>query len=143
MVNTMVINKRKQKWIMAAALVVSLALIVLFFLGGGNLQLLKDLISSDVSTDEMRDHLMELGYRGYISTEYFDDIGGDPNDMEDVKLNSRYKVGMWMVAENVLTGTGYAFDHTLESKLQKLRPSDTPWVYDVPAEIWDDRKSYQ
>ena len=63
----MVINKRKQKWIMAAALVVSLALIVLFFLGGGNLQLLKDLVSSNVSTDEMRDHLKELGYRGYVT----------------------------------------------------------------------------
>lgn len=63
----MVINKRKQKWIMTAVLVVSLALIVLFFLGGGNLQLLKDLVSSDVSTDEMRDHLKELGYRGYVT----------------------------------------------------------------------------
>lgn len=63
----MQLSEKKQKWIMGGVLLLVLALVVLFLLGGGNLQLMKELFSGSVSNDELREHLTDLGYRGYIS----------------------------------------------------------------------------
>ena len=41
----MQLSEKKQKWIMGGVLLLVLALVVLFLLGGGNLQLMKELFS--------------------------------------------------------------------------------------------------
>lgn len=61
------ISQSKQKWIMTTILLLLLLFTLAFMFGGSNLQLMKELFSGKVSNEELRDHLMDLGYRGYVS----------------------------------------------------------------------------
>lgn len=92
------------------------------------------------AVDENYDNSYRAGirFRAYINEEFFSSTGGE----QGVKLQERYKAGMWMVPAYYLDA-GLTFDETLEQQITAIdgQPQEgTTWVYDVPVSIWDDRK---
>lgn len=61
-------QQRKQKWLIAIGVFFVLALLLLFALSGRNFRIVKELFTKEMAGDELRDHLMEFGWRGYIVT---------------------------------------------------------------------------
>ncbi len=59
-------QQTKQKLLIALCVTVILALLALFALSGGNLELLKSLFTQNFSNEELRDQLKDFGWRGYI-----------------------------------------------------------------------------
>ena len=57
----------KEKLLIAIILIVLLALLTALALSGGNLALIKSLFAKDLSTEELMDQLMGLGWRGYLA----------------------------------------------------------------------------
>lgn len=57
----------KQKLYIALGVTAVLALLMLFAFSGGNLDLLRSLFVQDLSNEELRDRLMDFGWRGYIT----------------------------------------------------------------------------
>lgn len=60
-------EKRKVNLLISVALIVLVVLLAIFLLSGDNLVLLKSLFVLDLSTEELRDKLMDFGIRGYIT----------------------------------------------------------------------------
>ena len=68
----MVVQKKpRYKILIAAGLVIISALLVLFALSGGNVELLESLFTDNLSNEEMRDLLKDFGWRGYIAVTIF------------------------------------------------------------------------
>ena len=62
------LSKKTKFRILASALVIIITVLLLWmFLSGGNFELLKSVFSDDLSRDEIRERLSELGIRGYIT----------------------------------------------------------------------------
>lgn len=61
-------GQAKRKVLIAVGLVITLVLLALLALSGGNLALLKSLIAQDLTNDELSAQLKEFGWRGYIVT---------------------------------------------------------------------------
>lgn len=59
-------QQTKQKLLIALCVTVILALLALFALSGGNLELLKSLFTQNFSNEELQDQLKDFGWRGYI-----------------------------------------------------------------------------
>ena len=57
----------KQKLYIALGIMAVLALLMLFAFSGGNFALLKSLFTQEFSNEELRDQLMNFGWRGYIT----------------------------------------------------------------------------
>lgn len=60
-------EKRKVNLLISVALIVLFVLLALFLLSGNNLALLKNLFGQGLTGEELRDKLMDLGGRGYIT----------------------------------------------------------------------------
>ena len=59
-------QQTKQKVLIVVGVAVIVALLIMLALSGGNWDLLKSLFINDVSNEELRDQLMEFGWRGYV-----------------------------------------------------------------------------
>lgn len=58
----------KQKLLIALCVTGVVALLIWIALSGGNLELLKRIFTEDFSNEELRDHLRDFGWRGYVVT---------------------------------------------------------------------------
>ena len=63
----MIKSKTKFKIISSIFLLVLFALLLWLLFSGGNLEILKSVFTEDLTRDEIRERLRELGYRGYIT----------------------------------------------------------------------------
>ena len=59
-------QQTKQKVLIVVGVAVIVALLIMLALSGGNWDLLKSLFVNDLSNEELRDQLMEFGWRGYV-----------------------------------------------------------------------------
>ena len=57
---------RRQKWLIALGMIATFVFLILFALSGDNAKILKNLFTQDFSHEELRDQLMDFGWRGYI-----------------------------------------------------------------------------
>lgn len=108
---------------------------------------------TEVSDNNGTSFYSGIRYRAYVSEKYFDKVGGNPYDTDDVVLNSRYKAGMWIIPQNILQAVGTELNSYTDENVQKylyamnnkgsvegfVYNPNVKYVENIPAQVWDDR----